>query len=389
MIGSILEHYRIESKLGQGGMGVVYQARDMHLDRMVALKVLPHDKVADAGRKQRFIQEAKAASALNHPNIVTIHDIHSHNGVDFIVMEYVAGQTLDALIPSRGMRAAQALKYAVQIADALSTAHGAGIVHRDLKPANVMVTEEGRVKILDFGLAKLIEPADYSLEGSTFLERPLTEEGAVVGTPAYMSPEQADGRKVDGRSDIFSLGTIVYEMVTGRRPFTGDSLLSVLSKILKEDPTPPGQLAAAIPQELEKTILRCLRKDPARRYQTMADLKVALQDLAESGSGKQVQGGPLWRRWAWAALLPVLLVASFLGWRAWRAPESTEPLRAVPLTTLPGVETYPSFSPDGNHVAFTGPGPNRTIPISTCNRSGFSLAADHRPAQRLQSGLVS
>ena len=151
MIGHTIDHYRIESKLGQGGMGVVYKARDAHLDRPVAIKVLPADKVADPGRKQRFVQEAKAASALNHPNIVTIHDIRSVDGVDFIVMEYIEGQTLDELVPSKGMRPAQALKYAVQIADALAKAHGAGIVHRDLKPSNIMVTDEGRIKILDFG----------------------------------------------------------------------------------------------------------------------------------------------------------------------------------------------------------------------------------------------
>jgi serine/threonine protein kinase len=382
MIGSIVEHYRIESELGKGGMGVVYQARDTHLDRIVAIKLLPHDKVADPSRKQRFIQEAKAASALNHPNIVTIHDIRSHNGVDFIVMEYVAGRTLDALIPLRGMRAAEALRYAVQIADALSKAHGAGIVHRDLKPANVMVTDEGRVKILDFGLAKLLEPSDSSSEGSTLTERPLTGEGAVVGTAAYMSPEQAEGRKVDGRSDIFSFGTILYEMVSGRRPFTGDSWLSTLSNILNKEPTPPSQLSPAIPPELSKTILRCLRKDPARRYQTMADLKVALEDVAEeSRSGTQVQQVLSRRRWAWAALLPVMLVAGFFAWRAWRAPETTEPLRAVPLTTLPGVQRYPSFSPDGNHVAFTWTGPkqdNTDIYVQQIG-SGSPLRLTHDP----------
>src|SRR6185436_7812741 len=193
--GQTLDHYRIESKLGEGGMGVVYKARDTSLDRPVAVKVLPADKVADLGRKQRFVQEAKAASALNHPNIVTIHDIRSDSGVDFIVMEYLAGQTLGEAIASQGMRPAQVLKYAAQIADALATAHGAGIIHRDLKPSNIMVTAEGRVKILDFGLAKLLEPGESSVEGATLTARELTEEGAVLGTVAYMSPEQAEGRK--------------------------------------------------------------------------------------------------------------------------------------------------------------------------------------------------
>jgi eukaryotic-like serine/threonine-protein kinase len=362
MIGQTLDHYRIESKLGEGGMGVVYEARDTHLDRPVAIKVLPVDKVADPGRKQRFVQEAKAASALNHPNIITIHDIRSDNGVDFIVMEHIEGKTLAELIPPKGLRPSQTLHYAVQIADALAKAHGAGILHRDLKPSNIMVTDEGRIKILDFGLAKLLEP-DFSRDASTLTARPLTEEGAVLGTAAYMSPEQAEGRKLDGRSDIFSFGSVLYEMVTGRKPFTGDSRLAMLTKILSEDPTPPSQLGTSIPPELEKIILRCLRKDTARRYQTMADLKVALDDLEEeSGSGRPGQQVSFWRRWAWAALLPVLSIAAYFAWETRRSPQPAEPLRAVALTTLPGAELYPTFSPDGNHVAFTWDGPKQDNP---------------------------
>ena len=358
MIGQTLDRYRIESKLGEGGMGVVYKARDTSLDRLVAIKVLPTDKVADPARKQRFVQEAKAASALNHPNIVTIHDIRSNNGVDFIVMEYIAGQTLGEVIGAKMMRAAQALKYAVQIADALAKAHGAGIIHRDLKPSNIMVTEEGRVKILDFGLAKLLEPSD-SPEAETRTARGLTEEGAVLGTAAYMSPEQAEGRKLDGRSDIFSFGSVLYEIVTGRHPFAGDTRLSVMSKILSEDPRPPSEIAASIPLELEKIILRCLRKDAARRYQTMADVKVSLEDLETESSSVPLARAPSRWRGAWAALLAVLLVAGFFAWRVWRARPNAEPLRAAALTTFPGMELYPSFSPDGNHVVFTWTGPKQ------------------------------
>ena len=364
-----LLHYEILAEIGRGGMGVVYQARDTRLDRMVAVKLLPADKVADPERKQRFIQEAKAASALNHPSIITIHEINADDGVDFIVMEYLEGQTLDALISSKGMRAAQALKYAVQIADALAKAHGAGIVHRDLKPSNVMVTGDGRVKILDFGLAKLAEAADSSPEGRTVTEQPITEEGTVLGTAAYMSPEQAEGRRLDGRSDIFSFGSVLYEMMTGRKPFTGDSRLALLTKILNEDPKPPSQLASTIPTELEKIILRCMRKDPARRYQTMADLKVALEDLVtESTSDLQDPAlavrAPRRSPWVWAAVIPLLLIGAYFAPRAWRSPESTAPLRAVPLTSLPGVENQPSFSPDGNYITFTWNGPkqdNRNI----------------------------
>src|SRR5688572_17252861 len=248
MIGQTLDHYRIESKLGEGGMGVVYKAYDIHLDRTVAIKVLPPGKVGDPVRIQRFVQEAKAASALNHPGIVTIYDIRSQEGIDFIVMEYLDGKGLDELIAHKGLRPAQALRYGIQIADALARAHSVGIIHRDVKPANLMVTAEGRVKILDFGLAKLAE-AESSPEAATFEERPITEEGTVFGTAFYMSPEQAEGRKLDGRSDIFSFGTVLYEMVTGLKPFTGESRLSLLTKIVNEDPRPPSQLAASIPPD--------------------------------------------------------------------------------------------------------------------------------------------
>ena len=239
MIGKTLGHYQITEKLGEGGMGIVYKARDTRLDRFVALKVLPPEKVSDPDRKRRFIQEAKAASALNHPSIITIHDIDQADGIDFIAMEYVGGKTLDQRIGHRGLRLNDTLKYAVQIADALAKAHSAGIVHRDLKPTNIMVNEDGVVKVLDFGLAKLTEQiqGDETASTATFdgEGRPITEEGVIVGTVAYMSPEQAEGKKVDARSDIFSLGSVLYEMVTGQKAFHGTSKLSTLSAILHQE----------------------------------------------------------------------------------------------------------------------------------------------------------
>ncbi|MCP5116282.1 MAG: serine/threonine protein kinase, partial [bacterium] len=221
MVGTRIAHFKILEKLGEGGMGVVYKARDTHLDRLVAIKVLPPEKVASPERKRRFVQEAKSASALNRPNIITVHDISSENGIDFIVMEYVAGKTLDELIPRNGMRLGDVLRYSVQIADALAKAHSASIVHRDLKPGNIMVSEDGLVKVLDFGLAKLTEPETAGAEGPTQTIKapssgPHTEEGTILGTVSYMSPEQAEGRKVDARSDIFSTGSVLYEMITGR-----------------------------------------------------------------------------------------------------------------------------------------------------------------------------
>ncbi len=294
MVGRTIAHYEILEKLGEGGMGVVYKARDAHLDRFVAIKVLPPEKVADAERKRRFVHEAKSASALNHPNIITIYDIASDNGIDFIAMEYVPGKALNQLISRKGLSLGEALRYGVQIADALAAAHSAGIIHRDLKPGNVMVSgapeRSGFVKVLDFGLAKLTDKVEASEREFTETMRqddaPGTGEGTIVGTASYMSPEQAEGKKIDGRSDIFSFGALLYEMVTGRRAFHGDSKLSTLSAILREEPKPASQVVEGLPRELERIIARCLRKSPERRFQAMPDLKVALEELKEeSDSG--------------------------------------------------------------------------------------------------------
>jgi eukaryotic-like serine/threonine-protein kinase len=282
MIGKTLGHYQITEKLGEGGMGVVYKARDTHLDRFAALKVLPFEKVSDPDRKRRFIQEAKAASALNHPSIITIYDIDQADGIDYIAMEYVAGKTLDELIPRKGLRLSPALKYAVQIADALARAHGAGIIHRDLKPSNVMVDEHGLVKVLDFGLAKLTETSGP--EAETAATR--TGSGTILGTAAYMSPEQAEGKHIDTRSDIFSFGSMLYEMLTGQRAFRGDTRASTIASILREDPKPISQVSEGLPRDAEQIVRRCLRKDPEHRFQTMGDLRVALEELKEeSDSG--------------------------------------------------------------------------------------------------------
>ncbi len=252
-------------------MGVVYKARDTRLDRFVALKVLPPEKVSDPDRKRRFIQEAKAASALNHPSIITIYGIDHAEDVDYIAMEYVAGKTLDDLIPRKGMRLSLALKYALQIADALARAHGAGIIHRDLKPSNVMVDEHGLVKVLDFGLAKLTEVSGP--EAETVLAR--TAEGTILGTAAYMSPEQAEGKSVDARSDIFSFGAVFYELLSGRQPFTRDSIVGTLAAIIRDEPAP-----LEVPAELVAIVARCLRKAPAMRYQTMTEVHAALEAVA-------------------------------------------------------------------------------------------------------------
>jgi serine/threonine-protein kinase len=290
MVGRSIHQYQFTEKLGAGGMGEIYKAHDTRLNRIVAIKVLPAAKSGDPERRQRFLQEAQAASGLNHPSIITIHDVLSEGDTEFMVMEYVAGKTLNDVIPKGGLRVPQALKYALQMADALNAAHSAGIVHRDLKPANVMVTEGGLVKVLDFGLAKLTDrsPASFDDKTQTIAHAaPLTIEGSILGTVSYMSPEQAQGRKVDTRSDIFSFGAVLYEMLTGRRAFEGDSSLSTLSAILRDDVKPMAEVAPDVPSPLETLLLRCLQKDPEHRCQSMREVQIALSALkrdSDSGS---------------------------------------------------------------------------------------------------------
>jgi serine/threonine-protein kinase len=266
-------------------MGDVYKARDLKLNRMVALKVLRPDHSGDPGRRLRFMQEAQAASALNHPNIITIHDILSEEGSEIMVMEMVAGRTLNEIIPRDGLRVAQVINYSAQIADALAAAHGAGIIHRDLKPGNIMVTDRDLVKLLDFGLAKL-SPA-FEVDPGATSQAPLTVQGSIVGTLCYMSPEQAQGKPVDARSDIFSFGAVLYEMATGMRAFAGDNAIGALSSVLRDEPRRVLESSPDVPPVLSDMIHRCLRKDPADRFQTMAELRdglLRLRQLSQSGA---------------------------------------------------------------------------------------------------------
>ncbi len=371
MIGKTLGHYRIEARLGEGGMGVVYRALDTHLERPVAIKVLRPEAVADPERKRRFVQEAKAASALNHPNIITIYDISAAEGADFIAMEYVRGKTLDQLAGRKGLGLREALRYAVQAADALAKAHAAGIVHRDIKPGNVMVSEDGLVKLLDFGLAKLSERAegagaDAEATESVKGEAPRTEEGALLGTVAYMSPEQAEGKTVDPRSDIFSFGSVLYEMLTARRAFQGETRMSTLSAVLRDEPKPISQVVEGVPRDVEKLITRCLRKDPQRRFQHMDDIKIALEELkeeSESGIQAPVAAAPSRPRWPWLGVAGLLMLALVVGGvlvlqrlRRPKAEAPAPPPRTVPFTSFAGSERDPALSPDGKQVAFAWDG---------------------------------
>ena len=367
MVGKTLRSYSIESKLGAGGMGVVYKAVDSRLDRTVAIKVLAGATV-NADRERRFVQEAKAASSLNHPNIVTIYDIDTQEiegkPVRYIAMEYVAGDTLDHLIGRKGLAVRTALKYASQIADALAAAHAAGIVHRDLKPANVMVTPQEVVKVLDFGLAKLGEEgqADAFAETLHGDGASLTEAGTILGTVAYMSPEQADGKKVDARSDIFSFGSVLYEMVTGRRAFAGGSKLSSLSAVLHTEPQPASLSAPDIPLELDRIISRCLKKDPARRWQSMADVKVALDELRDETESSSVDPRGLTsaarrapflaKRWLILGALSLLLVGLASGAYSARKFFVSAPLTFQRLTFRRGDISAAKFGP-GNAIVYS------------------------------------
>jgi Tol biopolymer transport system component len=378
-VGSQIGPYRIEGVLGAGGMGQVFRAHDSKLNRPVAVKFLA-DELADASARRRFQREARMASSLNHPHILTVHDAGEFEGRQYLVTEFVDGGTLKDWANAEKRTWRQIVELLVGVADGLAAAHAAGITHRDIKPGNILVAKNGYAKLADFGLAKLAERITPEAPTRTLTEGG-TQPGVIVGTVAYMSPEQASGRPTDARSDIFSFGVVLYEMLAGKRPFTGAIDLEVLQTILHRTPEPLGE---EFPGGLRLAVEKALEKDPAERYQSMRELVVDLRRLTrhsgeaatltppDRGRGWKrralVQAQPplirTWshRRGVWAAVLAVLLVAGFLAWRAWRGPEgapSTEPLRALPLTTLPGVHRYPSFSPDGNHVAFTWAGPKQ------------------------------
>ena len=277
MVKQTISHYRVVEKLGEGGMGIVYKAQDTHLHHPVALKLLAAGSVADPERKRRFVQEAKAASALSHPNIIHIYSIDSADGTEFMAMEYVSGKTLGQLIERKGLSLQEVLKYSIQIADALAVAHSAGIVHRDVKPANIMVTDRGASESPGFRTRQTRRKNWTAVQMRRLPRRMMNDlkrkKGSVLGTVAYMSPEQTEGKKVDARSDIFSFGSVLYEMADGPPRISGRFKdFHSLSAILHKEPQPASEISPGVPLELEKIITRCLRKDPERRAQHMGDV---------------------------------------------------------------------------------------------------------------------
>lgn len=356
MIGRTVAHYRVLEKLGEGGMGDVYLAEDTRLHRRVAIKTLPPATATDPEHLERFAREAKTLAGLNHPNIVTVYSVEEAGPERLLVMELIEGQTLAEVIPTGGLAEERFFELAIPLADALTAAHERGVTHRDLKPSNVMITEEGRVKVVDFGLAKLRQEAE-AREQTVVLDRDLTGEGRILGTYPYMSPEQLKGRPVDHRSDIFSLGVVLYEMATGERPFGGESSAELISSILRDTPPPAHERNRDMPRHLDRILSHCLERDPDRRFQTAKDLRNELQSLhRELHSERLLQGASITRRlgrtlseaiprtrrrWIGAALAGAVLAATAAGVFLSRGDDegSARPAATAPATHESAADT--------------------------------------------------
>ena len=366
--GTTLGPYEILAPIGAGGMGEVYKARDTRLDRTVAIKVLPEHVAADPDLKQRFEREAKTISSLNHPHICTLHDIGSQDGTDFLVMEYLEGDTLAQRLEQGALPIDQALKVATEIADALDKAHRQGIVHRDLKPGNIMLTTAG-AKLLDFGLAKLRKPGTIGAEGysATTESAPLTARGSLLGTLPYMAPEQLEGKEADHRTDIFAFGALVYEMVTGRRAFAGDSQASLIGAILKDDPPLVSTLQAMTPLTLDRVLKKCLAKDPDGRWQTVYDLHDELTWITESDAlfggstappASQGRSGTTAAPWILVSVVSASIGLAIAAWGLSQSPPPVGPAARLNVSLSPADRLYSNLqvavSRDGAQLAYVG-----------------------------------
>jgi Tol biopolymer transport system component/tRNA A-37 threonylcarbamoyl transferase component Bud32 len=395
MVGETISHYRILKQLGSGGMGVVYEAEDTRLGRKVALKFLPEQLYNDPHALERLQREARAASTLNHPNICTVHDIGQHEGRHFIVMERLHGHVLKQQLDAHRITLDMAVELSIQIADALETAHARRIVHRDIKPANLFVTERGEAKVLDFGLAK-VAPArrvvGISMTASATAEEFLTSPGSAVGTVAYMSPEQARGQEVDARSDLFSLGSVMYEMTTGALPFGGNTSAVIFDAILNRSPVAPSRLNPELPGELERIILKLLEKDRELRYQSASELKADLKRLRRDSqsSSVKVEAAPaaVPRRMrkrmlavAGGFALAAVAVATWI-W-AGRAPTIAPQSQWVALTDFSDSAVQPAMSPDGRMLAFI----RGADPFLAIGQIYVKLLPDGDPAQLTHDGM--
>jgi eukaryotic-like serine/threonine-protein kinase len=362
--GTKLGPYEIESPLGAGGMGEVYRARDTRLGREVAIKVLPEALARDADRLRRFEQEARTIATLNHPNILGIHDIGTHDGAPFLVSEFLEGQTLreklEASLPVR-----RAIEYALGIAQGLAAAHEKGIVHRDLKPENVFITRDGRVKVLDFGLAKLVRPEENADAAAT-MTSPGTLPGTVMGTVAYMSPEQVKGGASDARSDIFSFGAVLYEMLTGKQAFKRDTAAEMMTAILREEPPELSETGWNGPLGLQKILGRCLEKSPERRFQSASDLGFAIESLSGSGTSatRSMEAGKVKRVWwPWAAAVAGVVVVSAGAWMAGKRSAAKAQPKFTRLTYQQGYPSNARFAKDGRTVFYSAQWNNGPLQI--------------------------